>query len=148
MQVADTHDTLLFFTDHGRVFSTRVFELPPEQSRQSRGTRVQNLDFTLNAGESVRQLVVVNNMDEEDAYMVMATDSAQVKRVPLSQFKNLNRRGLNCYKLLPKESLVSVAFAHEDDELVMVTRKGQSICFASNQLASRSRTAGACAALG
>lgn len=142
MQVADTHDTLLFFTDHGRVFSTRVFELPPEQSRQSRGTRVQNLDFTLNAGESVRQLVVVNNMDEEDAYMVMATDSAQVKRVPLSQFKNLNRRGLNCYKLLPKESLVSVAFAHEDDQLVMVTRKGQSICFASNLLASRSRTAG------
>ena len=142
MQVADTHDTLLFFTDHGRVFSTRVFELPPEQSRQSRGTRVQNLDFTLNAGEAVRQLVVVNNMDEEGAYMVMATDSAQVKRVPLSQFKNLNRRGLLCYKLLPKESLVSVAFAHEDDELVMVTRKGQSICFASNQLASRSRTAG------
>ena len=142
MQVADTHDTLLFFTDHGRVFSTRVFELPPDQSRQSRGTRVQNLDFALNPAESVKQLVVVQNMDEEGAYMVLATDTAQVKRVPLAQFKNLNRRGLHCYKLRPKESLVSVVFAHEDDELVLVTRKGQSICFASGQLASRSRTAG------
>ena len=43
LQVADTHDTLLFFTDHGRVYSSRVFELPPDQSRQSRGTLVHNL---------------------------------------------------------------------------------------------------------
>lgn len=142
LQVADTHDTLLFFTDHGRVFSTRVFELPPEQSRQSRGTRVQNLDFQLNPAESVRQLVVVDDMDQQDAYMVMATDTAQVKRVPLSRFKNLNRRGLNCFNLKPKESLVSVVFAREDDELVMATRQGMSIRFGSADLQSRSRTAG------
>ena len=142
LQVADTHDTLLFFTDHGRVYSSRVFELPPDQSRQSRGTLVHNLGFNIGPGETVRQMMVVTDMHAPDTYLALATRHGDVKRMKLDAFANINRAGLNCYKLKPKEELISVAMARDDDDLILVTKKGQSIRFASNELTSRSRQAG------
>ncbi len=142
LQVADTHDTLLFFTDHGRVYSTRVFELPPDQSRQSRGTLVHNLGFNIGPDETVRQMMVVADMHAPETYLALATKHGDVKRMPLDAFANINRAGLNCYKLKPKEELISVAMARGDDDLILVTKKGQSIRFVSNELASRSRQAG------
>ena len=142
LQVADTHDTLLFFTDHGRVYSSRVFELPPDQSRQSRGTLVHNLGFNIGPGETVRQMMVVTDMNAPNTYLALATKHGDVKRMPLEAFANINRAGLNCYKLKPKEELISVAMAREEDDLILVTKKGQSIRFASNELVSRSRQAG------
>ena len=142
LQVADTHDTLLFFTDHGRVYSTRVFELPPDQSRQSRGTLVHNLGFNIGPGETVRQMMVVGDMKAPDTYLALATKHGDVKRMKLEAFANINRAGLNCYRLKPKEEMISVAMARDDDDLILVTKNGQSIRFASNELASRSRQAG------
>ena len=142
LQVADTHDTLLFFTDHGRVYSSRVFELPPDQSRQSRGTLVHNLGFNIGPGETVRQMMVVSDMHAPDTYLALATRHGDVKRMALDAFANINRAGLNCYKLKPKEELISVAMARDEDDLILVTKKGQSIRFASNELVSRSRQAG------
>ena len=142
LQVADTHDTLLFFTDHGRVYSSRVFELPPDQSRQSRGTLVHNLGFNIGPGETVRQMMVVSDMNAPDTYLALATRHGDVKRMPIEAFKNINRAGLNCYKLKPKEELISVAMARDEDHLILVTKKGQSIRFPSNELVSRSRQAG------
>ncbi len=142
LQVADTHDTLLFFTDHGRVYSSRVFELPPDQSRQSRGTLVHNLGFNIGPGETVRQMMVVSDMHAPDTYLALATRHGDVKRMALDAFANINRAGLNCYKLKPKEELISVAMARDEDDLILVTKKGQSIRFASNDITARSRIAG------
>ena len=142
LQVADTHDTLLFFTDHGRVYSSRVFELPPDQSRQSRGTLVHNLGFNIGPGETVRQMMVVSDMHAPDTYLALATRHGDVKRMALDAFANINRAGLNCYRLKPKEELISVAMARDEDDLILVTKKGQSIRFASNELTARSRQAG------
>ncbi len=142
LQVADTHDTLLFFTDHGRVYSTRVFELPPDQSRQSRGTLVHNLGFNIGPGETVRQMMVVSDMNASDTYLALATKHGDVKRMALSAFANINRAGLNCYRLKPKEELISVAMAKEDQDLILVTKKGLSIRFESSVLTPRSRQAG------
>ena len=142
LQVADTHDTLLFFTDHGRVYSSRVFELPPDQSRQSRGTLVHNLGFNIGPGETVRQMMVVSDMHAPDTYLALATKHGDVKRMTLEAFANINRAGLNCYKLKPKEELISVAMARDDDDLIMVTKNGQSIRFPSRDITSRSRIAG------
>ena len=142
LQVADTHDTLLFFTDHGRVYSTRVFELPPDQSRQSRGTLVHNLGFNIGPGETVRQMMVVTDMNAPETYLALATRHGDVKRMPLAAFANINRAGLNCYRLKPKQELISVAMVRENEDLILVTKKGQSIRFASNELVSRSRNAG------
>ena len=142
LQVADTHDTLLFFTDHGRVYSSRVYELPPDQSRQSRGTLVHNLGFNIGPGETVRQMMVVSDMHAPDTYLALATKHGDVKRMTLDAFANINRAGLNCYKLKPKEELISVAMARDDDDLIMVTQNGQSIRFPSSDITSRSRIAG------
>ena len=142
LQVADTHDTLLFFTDHGRVYSSRVFELPPDQSRQSRGTLVHNLGFRIGPGETVRQMMVVSDMKAPSTFLALATRHGDVKRMPLEAFANINRAGLNCYKLKPKEELISVAMATEQEDLILVTKNGQSIRFASSDITARSRIAG------
>ena len=142
LQVADTHDTLLFFTDHGRVYSSRVFELPPDQSRQSRGTLVHNLGFNIGPGETVRQMMVVTDMHAPNTYLALATKHGDVKRMALEAFANINRAGLNCYKLKPKEELISVAMATEEEDLILVTKNGQSIRFASRDVTARSRVAG------
>ena len=142
LQVADTHDTLLFFTDHGRVYSSRVFELPPDQSRQSRGTLVHNLGFNIGPGETVRQMMVVGDMNAPDTYLALATRHGDVKRMALEAFKNINRAGLNCYKLKPKEELISVAMARKSDDLILVTKNGQSTRFESEDITARSRMAG------
>ncbi len=142
LQVADTHDTLLFFTDHGRVYSTRVFDLPPDQSRQSRGALVHNLGFNINPGETVKQMMMVKDMDAENAYLALATRHGHVKRMRLENFKNINRSGLICYRLNPGQELVSAALVREEDHLVLATKSGQSIRFPSQELTVRSRAAG------
>ena len=142
LQVADTHNTLLFFTDHGRVYSTKVYELPPDQSRQSRGTLVHNLGFNISPGEKVKQLMVIKNMDEPESYLALATRHGDVKRMDLSSFKNINRSGLNCYKLKPEQELVSATLVREHEDLIIATKNGQSTRFASKEITSRSRQAG------
>lgn len=142
LQVADTHNTLLFFTDHGRVYSTKVYELPPDQSRQSRGTLVHNLGFNISPGETVKQLMVIKNMDEPETYLALATRHGDVKRMDLASFKNINRSGLNCYKLKPEQELISATLVREHEDLIIATKNGQSTRFASKEITSRSRQAG------
>lgn len=142
LQVADTHNTLLFFTDHGRVYSTKVYELPPDQSRQSRGTLVHNLGFNISPGEKVKQLMVIKNMDEPETYLALATRHGDVKRMDLASFKNINRSGLNCYKLKPEQELISATLVREHEDLIIATKNGQSIRFPSKEITSRSRQAG------
>ncbi|NQW18979.1 MAG: DNA gyrase subunit A [Chloroflexi bacterium] len=140
LQVADTHDVLLFFTNRGRVFHTRVFELPADATRTSRGTLVQNL-INLEAGERVQAMVSVSDL-LEDTYLVMCTETGQVKRMHLSLLANLRRSGLNAMNLKAEDSLVSVVLAQIQDDVVIVTKNGMSIRFASEMIRSRQRAAG------
>ena len=120
IQVADTHDTLLFFTDKGRVFSLRVFELSADQSRTSRGTPVANV-INLGPSEKVTAMITVSSL-LEDTYLVMVTKAGKVKRMHLPLLRNMNRAGLNTFKL-GKDELVSVSLADENEDVVIVTRK-------------------------
>ncbi|MCH7734050.1 MAG: DNA gyrase subunit A [Chloroflexi bacterium] len=140
LQVADTHDVLLFFTNKGRVFNTRVFDLPPDATRASRGTLVQNI-INLEAGEKVQALVAASDL-LEDAYLVMCTEAGQVKRMHLSMLANLRSSGLNAMNLRPGDSLISVVLAQEPDDIVIVTRNGMSIRFPSTGIRPRQRAAG------
>ena len=140
LQVADTHDVLLFFTNRGRVFHTRVFELPADATRTSRGTLVQNL-INLEAGERVQAMVAVSDL-LEDTYLVMCTEKGQIKRMHLSLLANLRRSGLNAMNLKAEDSLISVILAQAQDDVVIVTRNGMSIRFASDTIRPRQRAAG------
>lgn len=141
MQVADTHDTLLFFTTRGRVFSSRVFELPADQSRTSRGTPVQNLGFNIEPREEVQAMICVSSI-LEDTYLVMATRKGQIKRMHLPLLRNINRSGLIAFKLKPSDELIGACLATSDRDLLMVSREGMSIRFPSTGVPARQRNAG------
>jgi DNA gyrase subunit A len=141
MQVADTHDTLLFFTTLGRIFSSKVFELPADQSRTSRGTPIQNLAFNIGPRESVQAMLLVSSL-LEDTHLVMATKKGQIKRMHLPLLRNINRSGLNGFKLKTGDELIGACLATADKDLVMVTREGMSIRFPSTKVPSRLRNSG------
>ena len=86
--------------------------------------------------------MVVTDMHAPNTYLALATKHGDVKRMALEAFANINRAGLNCYKLKPKEELISVAMATEEEDLILVTKNGQSIRFASRDVTARSRVAG------
>ena len=139
IQVADTHDTLLFFTDKGRVFSLRVFELSADQSRTSRGTPIANI-INLGPSEKVTAMMTVSSL-LENTYLIMVTKTGKVKRMHLPLLRNMNKAGLNTFKL-GKDELVSVTLADENEDVVIVTREGLSIRFPSSQIRPTQRGAG------
>lgn len=141
LQIADTHDYLLFFTDRGRVFASRVFELPADQSRNSRGTPVQNLGFNMEPREEVHAVVAVSSY-LEDTYLVLVTKNGQIKRMHLPLLRNMNRSGLKCFNLKGDDSLVSAVLADDDEDVILVTKEGMSIRFRTSDVRPRQRAAG------
>ena len=150
LQVCDTHDSLLFFTDRGRVFSTRVFDLPANQSRTSRGAPVANI-ISLEPREKVNAILAVPKLDQKiKSYIVLSTRTGLIKRMEVSQLKNLRKSGLNAFKLKNDDELVSVRLAIPDNtteeslypDVIMVTEMGQAIRFPLEEIKSRLRNAG------
>jgi DNA gyrase subunit A len=141
LQIANTHDFLLFFTDRGRVFASRVFELAPDQSRNSRGTPVQNLGFNMEPREEVHAVVAVSSY-LEDTYLVLATKNGQVKRMHLPLLRNMNRSGLRCFNLKGDDALIGAVLADDDEDVILVSKEGMSIRFKSSEVRARQRAAG------
>ena len=141
LQIADTHDYLLFFTDQGRVFASRVFELPADQSRNSRGTPVQNLGFNMEPREEVHAVVACSSY-LEDTYLVMATKKGQIKRMWLPLLRNMNRSGLRCFNLKTDDALIGAVLANDDEDVILVSKEGLSIRFKSSEVRARQRAAG------
>ncbi|MCS7057522.1 MAG: DNA gyrase subunit A [Meiothermus sp.] len=124
--VASMHDTLLVFTNRGRVYAEKVHGLP-EASRQARGTRVVSL-LPLQEGEEVAALLNVRDLGQE-GYFVFATRNGLVKRTPIREYQNLSSAGLIAINLLENDALVGVAIAQEGDQAMLATRTGQAIRF-------------------
>jgi len=137
----NTHDYILFFTDKGKVFATRVFELSPDQSRNSRGTPVQNLGFNMEPNEQVQAVEIVSSY-LEDTYLFMTTKKGQVKRMHLPLLRNMNRSGLKCFNLKADDALVSARLVSNKQDVIIVTRNGLSIRFPSSSINPRQRAAG------
>ncbi|MBI2965887.1 MAG: DNA gyrase subunit A, partial [Chloroflexi bacterium] len=138
--VTDTHDHLLFFTNRGRVFTVRAFELPNDASRTTRGTLLENV-MPLDAGERVSNVLSVES-PVEDTYIVLCTARGLVKRMHLSRLANLRRNGLNAMNLKSGDSVESVVLALTEQDVIIVTEQGMSIRFPSAQIRARQRAAG------
>ncbi|MBI4202671.1 MAG: DNA gyrase subunit A [Chloroflexi bacterium] len=138
--VADTHDTILFFTNRGRVYSSKVWKLPAESSRTTRGTHlVQYLN--LKEDERVQTILDVSASNEVRD-LVLGTRMGEVKRMALKEIANLRSNGLNAMDIEPGDELVAARIAQESDEVIMVSRDGFSIRFPVSKVPSRSRAAG------
>ena len=138
--VVDTHDTLLFFSNKGRVYPLRVFRIPGEASRTARGTLLVNL-IPLVQGEQVQAILPVENPREEDL-LILATRLGEVKALRRGQLSNIQNRGLIVMDLEPGDELVSVAQLGDAQDVVMISARGQAIRFSVEGLRPRSRAAG------
>jgi DNA gyrase subunit A len=137
--VAHSHDSLLFFTDRGRVFQLKVYELP-DVSRTSRGEHLINL-ISIEQRERVTALVYVPKEVSRD-FMIFATKKGEVKKTVLSEFEAVRRNGLIAMDLEEDDELIGARLAHAGDDALLITTHGQAIRFSIDELRSASRTSG------
>ena len=137
--VAHNHDALLFFTDRGRVFRLRVFELP-DVSRTAKGEHIINL-ISIEQRERVTAMVYVPKGVSRD-FMIVATKKGEVKKTAMDEFEVVRRSGLIAMNLEDDDELIGAKLAHADDDVLMISAKGKAIRFTVEQLRSASRTSG------
>lgn len=127
---ASTHDTLLFFTNHGRVFGTKVWEIA-ESSRQAKGNALVNI-VNLEQGEEVRSIVAVTENGTNN--LILVTQNGLVKKTRYSEFANLRSNGIIAIKLSGDDKLVSARKTSGDDLVFLLTKKGKSIKFSEKDV--------------
>lgn len=135
---ADTHDQILFFTDKGRVFQTKVYEIPAA-SRTSKGRAIHNF-LEMPADEKVNAMVAYSQKTE-DKFLVMATRDGNIKKTPLEDFTNIRRTGIIAISLNKGDELRWVGLSSGSDEILITTAKAQSIRFKESQIRAMGRTA-------
>ena len=133
------HDNLLFFTDSGKVFQTKAYEIP-ESTRTSRGQALVNF-LQLSSGEKVTEMLAFNK-DDGFKFFFMATEAGNVKRVKVEEFENVRRSGLIAINLGKEDKLSWVKLTTGTDEIVMATSGGQAIRFKESDVRAMGRGAG------
>src|SRR3989440_417701 len=137
--VAHSHDSLLFFTDRGRVFQLRVYELQ-DTGRTAKGEHIINL-ISIEQRERVTAIVYVPKGVSRD-YMIVATRKGEVKKTAMDEFEVVRRSGLIAMDLEGDDELIGAKLAHADDDVLMITAQGKAIRFTVEELRSASRTSG------
>ena len=123
---ASTHDTILFFTNKGKLYKLRGFEIP-EAGRTARGTAIVNL-LSLDAGEKVSAVIPIQNF-AEGKYLLMATKNGLIKKTALTEYNSARRTGLQGITLKEDDELITVRLTDGEDNVVLVTREGMCITF-------------------
>jgi DNA gyrase subunit A len=134
--VASTHDTILFFTEGGRAYYEKVYELP-EAARTARGKAIVNL-LNLRDNEQIAAMIRVRDFTE-DQHLVMATRRGIVKKTNLAAFRNISKAGIIAINIDEKDRLIAVRQTGGSDELILTTRNGMSIRFSEEQLRDQGR---------
>ena len=136
--VVSTHDDLLFFTDKGRIYSLKAYEIP-ESSRQARGLAIVNL-VQLEKDEKISAIIPLKK-DEEGGYLSMLTEKGIYKRTSLDEFKNISKRGLKAINLKDDDKVIGVRRTSGDEKIACVTKQGKILIFDEKTTRAMSRTA-------
>lgn len=134
--VTSTHDMILFFTSLGNVFKLKAYEIP-EDSRTSRGTAIVNL-LALEEGEKVTSIIPVKEYDP-DMNFLMVTEKGLIKRTPFKDYKNIRKSGIIAIKLNEDDKLINVHLTKNNEDVILVTKKGLSIRFNEEQVRKSGR---------
>ena len=126
MLITTTHHTILFFTNRGRVYHLKAYEIA-EASRAAKGTAIINL-LPLQADESITAIIQVKGF-QPDNYLFMATKKGVVKKTSLIEFKNLHKGGLNAIHLDDDDELIGVRFTNGNHDVILGTKWGMAILF-------------------
>ena len=138
MFITNTHNFILFFTNQGRVYRLKGYEIP-EASRTARGVNIINL-LQLQPEESISAVIPVES-EEEGTYLMMATARGIIKKTAFSEFKNIRKVGLIAINLRDGDDLIEVKQITDEDHIFLVTREGQCIRFASKNVREIGRAA-------
>ncbi|WP_277058319.1 DNA gyrase subunit A [Trichlorobacter lovleyi] len=125
--IASTKDFLLFFSDMGRVYRIKVYEIP-EGSRTTKGKAVVNL-VNVQEGEKITAILPVKDLNREDLYLLMATRNGVVKKTPLVEYLNIRTTGINAVNLDEGDKLISVALTDGQKDVFLASRHGKAIRF-------------------
>ena len=137
---ANTHDDILFFTDRGRVFQTKVYEIP-QGTRVSKGRAVHNF-LELPSEEKISAIINYSNEEKgQEKSLFMATERGVVKKTDLKDFANIRRTGIIAIKLNEKDALKWVTLVGKGDEVIMATKEGKSIRFKESDTRAMGRSA-------
>ncbi len=138
---AYSHDTILFFSDRGRVYSRLAYDIP-EKTRERRGTLIQSV-LPLEGGEKVTAVLAQSEEQEaqEKGYFVLATRRGKIKRVEQSEFSRIRNSGLIAMNVLDGDSLRWVKWTNGDQQIVMASANGQSILFHEEEVRAMGRQA-------
>ena len=126
LNIASTHDHMLFFTDAGRVHHRKGYQIP-EAGRTARGTAIVNV-LPLDPGENVTAMVITREFNEEE-YLMMVTRKGTVKRIPFIALKTNRKGGIRAITLEEGDQLVNVIRTNGDDNILLATANGMAICF-------------------
>jgi len=138
LNIASTHDHILFFTNIGKVHHRKGYQIP-EAGRTARGTAMVNV-LPLESGETVTAMVVTREFDESE-HLVMVTRQGTIKRIPFIALKTNRKTGIRAITLNEGDSLVNVIRTNGNDNIIIATREGMAICFNENDARPMGRDA-------
>ncbi|MDD6856532.1 MAG: DNA gyrase subunit A [Oscillospiraceae bacterium] len=139
LNIASTHDHILFFTDSGRVHHRKGYQIP-EAGRTARGTAIVNV-LPLEPGETVTAMVVTREFND-DEYLLMATRKGVVKRLPFVALKTNRKGGIRALTLEEDDHLINVIRTNGSDNIILATAQGMAICFNETDVRCMGRDAG------
>lgn len=137
MFTTSTHRYLMFFTNKGRVYKFRAWQIP-EAGRQARGTAIVNL-LQLEADEKITAFIKLHG-DEKDMYLIMATKKGMIKKTPLEQYDNIRKGGIIAINLKEDDELIGTRLTDGSYDIILVTRNGMSIRFGEKDVRPMGRT--------
>jgi DNA gyrase subunit A len=138
VMITSTHSDVLFFTNKGRVYKLRAYEIP-DAGRQAKGTNLINL-IAIEPDEKIQTVLTVTD-DKKEGFLFMATKNGIVKKTSISEFKNLRKNGLIAINLKDTDELLKVKNTYGDANIMVVTQNGYAVRFNEKDVRSMGRTA-------
>ena len=136
---ASTHDYILFFTDTGKVYRKKGYQIP-ESGKTAKGTNIVNI-LQVETGERVQAMLHFREQSEDELYLFMTTRNGTVKRLEVSALKNLRNNGIRALTLDEGDELISVVETHGHDRMLIATHDGQAVCFDETDVRAMGRIA-------
>ncbi|HEY3274889.1 MAG TPA: DNA gyrase subunit A [Methanocella sp.] len=137
--VASTHDNILFFSNKGKVYALKVYEIPPAQSRQARGKAIINL-INIEPGEAINAMMPIKTFDDQH-YLIMCTREGTIKKTVLSAYQNIRSTGIIAIGLTEGDELISVKLTNGEQEVLIATRNGKINRFCEKEVRDTGRPA-------
>ncbi len=136
---ASSHDYIFFFTDKGRVFRKKGYQIP-EAGRTARGTNIVNI-LQVEQGEKVSAMIHTRDLDNTDLFLTMVTRNGTVKRLPVETLKNIRQSGIRALTLEEGDELIEVKETDGSQKIIIATHDGMAVCFDENDVRAMGRTA-------